>query len=355
MKRKPKRVQNVHGTARKLLGISAAALVAAGYLLRASALLPERGPVLSAATPPPAYARTVLRAEPTGPTEPPSPPPPEEPAPEPTLPPTPAPIDLDPAVHTVTVTPSDAQEHAAGVYLKNETSFEIDVLSYLEAELPEEIRAAPQHVVIVHTHASEAYYPMGENEYVPTDVQRTEDERYNVIRVGDLISEALSAGGIVVTHIREIFDYPSYAGSYTRTLEALEETIAADPETCIVLDIHRDAINSADGSVYRLAADTERGRAAQMMFVVGTGESGLAHPDWRQNLTFAVHLQKYIVDRYPDLMRPIALSVSRYNQHLTKGSLILEIGAAGNLLEEALLSAQLFSETFTDFLADISF
>ncbi len=353
MYRETKRIQNTPKTARKLLGISAAALIAAGYLLRASALLPTE-PENTAIPPVPTYARTVLRAEPSVPPPIPSPEP-EPPTPEPTAAPSPAPIDLDPAVHTVTVMPSDSLEHAAGVYLKNETSFEIDVLSYLEAELPEEVRTAPQHVIIVHTHASEAYYPQGENEYIPTDVQRTEDDRYNVIRVGDLIAEQLKTCGIAVTHIREIFDYPSYAGSYTRALESLEEAIGSDPETNIVIDIHRDAITSSDGSAYRLVSDTDEGRAAQMMFVVGTGESGLDHPDWRQNLTFAIHLQKYLVDRYPDLMRPIALSVSRYNQHLTKGSLILEIGAAGNLLEEALLSARLFSETFTDFLADIAF
>ena len=43
-------------------------------------------------------------------------------------------------------------------------------------------------------------------------------------------------------------------------------------------------------------------------------------------------------------MRPITVRNSRYNQHTTAGSLLVEIGAAGNSLDEALLSARLLGE-----------
>ena len=356
MNRKAKRTRRMTQTdGRRLLGMFALTLITAGYFLRGSMAMPPD--VLSespTATPSsaPAYSRAVLRADAPAPAIPADTPSQSPTPPAPSA--SPSPVDSDPAVRTITVTPSDALEHADGVFLKNETSYEIDVRSYLESELPEEVRTAPQHIIIVHTHASEAYYPAGESEYIPTDVQRTEDEHYNMIRVGDAMAERLAAAGLQVTHLREVFDYPSYTGSYTRTLAALSEALEADPETCIILDLHRDAINASDGSTYRLVTDTVQGRAAQMMLVVGTDEGGLAHPDWRRNRCFAIHLQKQINDSVPGLMRPVALSVSRYNQHLTPGSLIVEIGAAGNLLEEALLSAELFSDAFCHFLTEIS-
>ncbi len=278
----------------------------------------------------------------------------DSPSPDPSV--TPSAVDTDPSVHTVTVTADSSSWHANydGVFVKNETNYELDIRSYLESELPESVRKAPQHIIIIHTHSSEAFYPDGEDIYEPTDVQRTEDTNYNVVRLGDALADKLTERGFKVTHIREIFDYPSYTGSYTRALAALEAAIAENPDACSVIDIHRDAITSASGSIYRVVDDTPSGRAAQMMLVVGTDSSGLAHDNWRRNLTFAVHLQKYIVDEYPNLMRPIALSRSRYNQHLTEGSLIVEVGASGNTLREALLSIELFGEKLCDFFDDIA-
>jgi len=282
--------------------------------------------------------------------------PPETPLP-PSPTPSPSPIDLDPYVRTVTVIPSESDGHANydGIYVKNETGYEIDVRSYLESELDDTLRNNPKHIIIVHTHASEAFYPDGEDIYEPTDVQRTEDTNFNVVRLGDILAEKLTGNGFTVTHIREIFDYPSYAGSYTRALEALTAAFDEHPETAAIIDIHRDAITTADGSVYRTVADTDRGRAAQMMFVIGTDENGLKHTDWRQNLATAIHLQKRIIADYPGLMRPIALSRSRYNQHLTSGSMILEIGASGNTLREAMLSTEIFAEQLSGFFDDISY
>jgi len=50
-------------------------------------------------------------------------------------------------------------------------------------------------------------------------------------------------------------------------------------------------------------------------------------------------------------MRPIKLCDYRYNQQLTPGSLLLEVGTSGNTLEEALTSAELFAEAVGPVLA----
>lgn len=262
--------------------------------------------------------------------------------------------DLDPNIRTVSIVPSTTAgyDYADGVYIKNGTNYEVDVSSFLEA-VPE-FDGVPR-ILIVHTHASEAYYPEGDDLYEPTDTERTEDTDFNVVRVGDELAEALEAGGFEVTHIREIFDYPSYNGSYERTLEAIEDALDEEDGIQIVIDLHRDAIEGADGSTWRVVSEQEDGTlAAQSMLVVGTDEGGLKHPEWRKNLLLAVHLQKYIIDRYPTLMRPIALSPSRYNQHATSGSLILEVGTSGNTLDEALVSARLIGEAMGAFLGELS-
>ena len=78
------------------------------------------------------------------------------------------------------------------------------------------------------------------------------------------------------------------------------------------------------------------------MLLVGTDESGLAHDNWRQNLSLAMYLQKAVSGTHPTLMRPVMLVPQRYNQHLSPGSLILEVGSDGNTLQEALTAVRLF-------------
>ena len=46
---------------------------------------------------------------------------------------------------------------------------------------------------------------------------------------------------------------------------------------------------------------------------------------------------------YPTLMRPVSVTSERYNQHLTTGSMILEVGSNGNTLREALNAVRLFA------------
>ena len=81
---------------------------------------------------------------------------------------------------------------------------------------------------------------------------------------------------------------------------------------------------------------------------MGSSGSGSPHEAWRDNLRLAAALQNQLLERYPTLMRPIILRNSRYNQHCTTGSLLVEVGAAGNSLDEALVSARLLAEAFAD-------
>ncbi|MBR2180377.1 MAG: stage II sporulation protein P, partial [Oscillospiraceae bacterium] len=184
----------------------------------------------------------------------------------------------------------------------------------------------------------------GRDTYTLTDVERTSDKKYNVIRVGDELEAALKAEGISVVHDRNIYDSPSYNGSYTRTLESIGAHLKKNPSIKVVIDVHRDAMTANDGTKYRTVAEVNGQRVAQMMFVMSTGESGLPHPDWAENLKLAVKLQNAMASKYPDIMRPINLRKERFNMHATKGSMLVEVGTSANSLSEAIASVKLLGK-----------
>ena len=153
-------------------------------------------------------------------------------------------------------------------------------------------------------------------------------------------------------HDRGIYDYPSYTGSYNRAGAAIEQYLESCPGIRIVLDIHRDALGE-NGVVYKTMAEEEGTTASQIMLLVGTDESGLEHPDWRGNLALALYLQNAVNSACPTLMRPVNLVPQRYNQQLTPGSLIVEVGSSGNTLREALNAIRLFGRAAAPALAEL--
>ena len=232
---------------------------------------------------------------------------------------------------------------AGGIRIDNATDYAIDTAQLLTEGPPQALTAGQPQILIVHTHSSEAYTMDDFDRYTPSDNTRTQDTNYNVIRVGDALTEALREYGLEVIHDRSIYDYPSYTGSYTRAGEAIGQYLAEYPSIAIVIDLHRDAIGSGD-VVYKTIAEDETAPCAQTMFVVGTDFSGLEHPNWQDNLKLALYLQASVHTAHPTLQRPIKLVKERYNQQLTGGSLILEVGSNGNTLAEALNAIEFFAE-----------
>ena len=123
------------------------------------------------------------------------------------------------------------------------------------------------------------------------------------------------------------------------------------PSIRFILDLHRDAVADAQGNQYKVVSEIEgEGMAAQLTLVVGSDGSGLTHPGWMENLRLAAALQNQVLAEYPTLMRPILLRNSRYNQHATTGSLLVEVGAAGNSPEEAALAGRLLAQQMVELL-----
>jgi len=257
------------------------------------------------------------------------------------------PLATDNGVPARTLIPTDPSGYTVfgRTYISNSTGHTLsaeDVQRPYAAQLTGE---APQ-VLILHTHGSEAYTPAADAGVVWSGEHRTTDYRYNVVRVGDAMAETLGEAGISVLHDRTLYDYPSYSDAYDRALAAINEHLAEYPSIRFVLDIHRDAVEDGQGNQYKVVSETGEGTAAQLTLVVGSDGSGLTHPDWMENLRLAAALQESLLTEHPTLMRPLLLRNSRYNQHTTTGSLLLEVGAAGNSPEEALLAGELFAEHF---------
>ncbi len=239
-------------------------------------------------------------------------------------------------------------DKAATVSVNNETSYSVDVDACLSAETDVRSGTEGPRVLIFHTHGSESYTPDEAFPYEPTEAERTTDTNYNVVRVGDELANVLEEKGIETIHIREIFDSPTYTGSYDRSLEAVEEALSEHPDIKIVIDVHRDSILTDDGRAYKTSYTIDGEETAQLMLVVGTDDGGLEHPDWQENLNYAVQLQYKLNRKYPGLMRPVNLRTQRFNQHARHGSMLIEVGSSGNTMTEALAAIKLFGQTLAE-------
>ena len=272
---------------------------------------------------------------------------PEEPPAPPTDPTAPF---ADNGVPARTLVPSSEAGYtvAGNVYINNRSdrTFGADIFDgTFSAALSKD--EGPQ-VLILHTHGSEAYTMPPGLEYEPTSECRTTDCTCNVVRVGDELAGVLEAAGLTVVHDTTLHDYPEYSGAYDRSLTTAKAYLEQYPSIQFILDVHRDAISDGNGGMYKVVSDVAGQNAAQLSFVVGTDGGGLEHPLWQENLKLAAAITQCLAEDYPTLMRPITVRNSRYNQHLTTGTLLVEVGAAGNSLDEALLSARLLGNALAE-------
>lgn len=228
------------------------------------------------------------------------------------------------------------------VKIKNETNYELT-----EDMLKPDIDIDTKNILIFHTHTCESYTASDKYQYEPTGTYRTTDLNYTVAKVGEELTDYLQKYGYNVIHDTTYHDYPAYTGSYNRSLATVENLLKTN-KSDIIIDLHRDAIGS--NSDYAPTVKIGEDKAAQLMFVIGSNGGGLWHPNWNQNLKFAIKVQNKAQEMYPDLFKPIILRNSRYNQHLGKAANIIEVGATGNTLEQCLTSMKYLSKVFSEVL-----
>lgn len=245
---------------------------------------------------------------------------------------------------TEVVTPNPISENYnvqyGNVKIKNQTTYNLT-----EDILKPDIKIDNKNIVIFHTHSCESYTSSEKYPYTQTGNFRTTDLKYTVTQVGSELENYLKKYNLNVVHDTSYHDYPSYTGSYTRSLKTVENILQTTPSD-IIIDLHRDAIGSrAD---YAPTVKIGDDYAAQIMFVIGTNEGGLYHPNWNQNLKFAVKVQQKAEEIYPGLFKPMMVTKSRYNQHTGKYANIMEVGATGNTLEQCLTSMKYLSAVLNE-------
>ena len=247
-----------------------------------------------------------------------------------------------------------AEEDASAFRLTNETGYAPDLAECASrravpplAVLRERYGEDAPVVLILHTHGTEAYAECAEGGY------RSTDPSLSVLSVGRLLADRLCEAGIPTVRLDTLFDARDFNMAYYAAAAAIRETLERYPSISYIFDLHRDSIELGDGTVYAACASVgsassdgsggNGGRAAQMMFVVGTDEAGAEHPDWRDNLGLAVRLQTALSREYPYLMRDINLRAASFNEQYSSGSLLIEIGSSGCALGEAKEAAELLA------------
>lgn len=266
-----------------------------------------------------------------------------EPPTNPTIQETTAPTEPSSTPPTEPELPVFAGEDFDRVDITYNCNYEPDIQALLSQSLDWDLHTEEPSVLIVHTHTSESYTPLPEDTYVETSAYRTLDPAYNVLSLGELITNRLEDAGIHVIHDTSFHDYPSYNGAYSDAAASTEEILEEHPNIQLVLDLHRDAADTPTGQmVTECSIGSET--AAQLMMVVGTDAGGLENPDWQDNLSVALKLHAQLERVNPGICRPINFTYHRYNEHLGGHALLIEIGAAGNTLPQAKLAANALAD-----------
>ena len=226
-----------------------------------------------------------------------------------------------------------------GVKIKNETDYKLT-----KEILTPDIDINKENILIFHTHTCESYTESEKDKYKQTGNYRTTDKNYTLVNVGRELDRQLQSYGYKVIHDETYHDYPSYSGSYSNSYKTVTNLLEENKDTDIVIDLHRDAIGD---NTYAPTVKIGDEYAAQLMFVMG-GNISKEHPNWQQNLKFAVKIQEKANEMYPGLFKPIILRDASYNQQTAKAACIIEVGATGNTMEQALTSMKYLAKVISE-------
>lgn len=207
---------------------------------------------------------------------------------------------------------------------------DVDVESIPEKTVT--LKEAP-HILIYHTHTTEAYRQDGEDTYKETTEWRTNDQSKSIVQVGEVLKEKLEALGFVVIHDTTDHEPPKLATAYSRSLETMEEYKEKYPDMSFYIDLHRDAANVETAQDDVVEIDGKR--CARLMFVVGMGEKYDEKPNWQENYSLAKSIMAKLNEFDENMTRPIRLKTGRYNQHVAENCILVEAGHNANTLKEA--------------------
>ena len=201
-------------------------------------------------------------------------------------------------------------------------------------------------VLIIHTHTTESFAEV-------SDTFRSLDADKNIVAIGAVIAEEIARAGFGVVHDGTIHDYPVFNGSYSRSEQTITTILERYPSINIVLDIHRDAVES-NGAPVAAVTNTTHGEAAQIMIISAADNGEWGVPNFMHNFRFANRLQSQLENDHPGITRALWFKYSNYNQHLTPASLLIEVGTHGNTLDQTLISGRLLGESIGNLLTTLA-
>lgn len=231
--------------------------------------------------------------------------------------------------------------------VRNCTSVSNLVLDEEGRKLPEfkiETGTSEPQVLIMHTHTTESFEPYERDFYDASFSSRSTDNSMNVVAVGEEIAKGLEEKGITVIHNTTIHDYPSYNGSYQRSNQTVKEILEQYPSIKVVLDIHRDAICPENNLRIAPVTEIDGKKAAQIMIISGCDDGTMGMPNYLQNFRLASIFQQTTEEMYPTLTRPVLFDYRNYNQELTTGSLLIEVGSHANSIDEVIYTGELLGD-----------
>lgn len=203
-------------------------------------------------------------------------------------------------------------------------------------------------ILIYHTHTTESFEPRDRDFYDPAFTCKTTDPEKNITAVGDEICRQLDEAGIAYIHDTLVHDYPSYDGAYDSSRATVQDILAQYPSIKVALDIHRDGIEREDGTRLSPVAEIDGKEAAQIMIISCCDDGSGDLPEYMKNFHFACALQSTAENMFSGLTRPILFDYRFYNQDLTAGSLLIEVGSHGNSLEQVKYSGELIGKALVE-------
>lgn len=206
-------------------------------------------------------------------------------------------------------------------------------------------------VLLYHTHTWEAYEMTADTSYTPTETWRTKDDRYNMVRVGERLAAELEMRGFVVVHDATDFEPPNLSSAYSRSLGMLDARLDAGESYDYILDVHRDAYSGPYNGGNSI--EIEGRQTAHVMLLVGkgTGATGAGfdeRPDWPKNLELAQQITARLNELSAGVAREVKIKTGRFNQHVSTGALLIEVGNNKNTLDEALNACPLIAQALFD-------
>ena len=243
-----------------------------------------------------------------------------------------------------------------GGQVRNETKINNTQMLFESRLLPEFVpeRNNEPQVLIIHTHTTESFNPATDGTYDSNYKYRSLDSRGNIVAVGAKIAEEIAKEGFAVIHDGTLHDYPAFSGAYKRSADTIKAILDEFPSIKVILDIHRDAIESENKAPVAAIADINGRDAAQIMIISPADNGEWDVPDFMKNFRFASRLQTRIETDSPGLARALLLQYCNYNLHLSQGSLLVEVGSHGNTLEQALYAGELFGKSVGKLLSELA-